>query len=104
MPKGPKGQKRPADVISNAVHVMRIATGEIEESGQWDDGKNKTAAQLGSKGGKARAKKLGVRRRKEIASNTSDNAFSDGTQSELATLSGDTTSGYTATLSIGISV
>ena len=31
MPKGPKGEKRPADVIGNAVHVMRIATGEIEE-------------------------------------------------------------------------
>jgi hypothetical protein len=25
MPKGPKGEKRPADVVSNAVHVMRIA-------------------------------------------------------------------------------
>jgi hypothetical protein len=24
MPTGPKGQKRPADVIGNAVHVMRI--------------------------------------------------------------------------------
>lgn len=24
MPKGPKGQKRPADVIGNAVHVMRF--------------------------------------------------------------------------------
>jgi hypothetical protein len=23
MPKGPQGQKRPADVIGNAVHVMR---------------------------------------------------------------------------------
>ena len=32
MPKGPKGQKRPADVISNAVTVMKIATGEIEET------------------------------------------------------------------------
>jgi hypothetical protein len=31
MPKGPRGEKRPADVIGNAVHVMRIATGEIEE-------------------------------------------------------------------------
>ena len=30
MPTGPKGQKRPADVIGNAVHIMRIATGEIE--------------------------------------------------------------------------
>jgi protocatechuate 3,4-dioxygenase beta subunit len=37
-------------------------------------------------------------------SNASDNVFSDGTQSELATLSGDTTSGYTATLTMGVSV
>ena len=28
MPKGPQGQKRPRDVVSNAVKVMRIATGE----------------------------------------------------------------------------
>lgn len=32
MPKGPKGEKRPADVVGNAVHVMRIATGEVEWS------------------------------------------------------------------------
>jgi hypothetical protein len=32
MPRGPKGQRRPADVIGNAVHVMQLATGEIEES------------------------------------------------------------------------
>ena len=32
MPRGPKGEKRPADVIGNAVHVMRIATGEVEET------------------------------------------------------------------------
>lgn len=31
MPTGPKGQKRPADVIGNAVKVMKIATGEEEE-------------------------------------------------------------------------
>ena len=31
MPRGPKGEKRPADVIGNAVKVMRIATGEAEE-------------------------------------------------------------------------
>lgn len=28
MPTGPKGQKRPADVIGNALKVMRIATDE----------------------------------------------------------------------------
>jgi hypothetical protein len=31
MPKGPKGQERPADLTDKAVHVMRIATGEIEK-------------------------------------------------------------------------
>ena len=39
MPRGPKGEKRPADVIGNAVHVMRIATGKIEDK-VTDDGKN----------------------------------------------------------------
>ena len=31
MPRGPKGEKRPADVIGNAVKVMRIAVGEEAE-------------------------------------------------------------------------
>jgi hypothetical protein len=67
MPKGPKGQKRPADVISNAVHVMRIATGEIDESAFTSDGKNKAAVELGRKGGASRAAKLSSRKRREIA-------------------------------------
>ena len=33
MPTGPKGQKRPADVVGNAVHVMKVLTGEIVEEG-----------------------------------------------------------------------
>ena len=36
--------------------------------------------------------------------NAADNVFSDGTQYEMATLSGDATSGYSASLTIGISV
>jgi hypothetical protein len=28
MPKGPNGEKRPSDVIGNAVKIVRIATGE----------------------------------------------------------------------------
>jgi hypothetical protein len=32
MPRGPEGEKRPADVIGNAVRVMRIATGEVEDN------------------------------------------------------------------------
>ena len=66
MPKGPKGEKRPADVVGAAVKVMKIATGEIEEDID-DDGKNKAAVELGRKGGKARASKLTADRRREIA-------------------------------------
>ena len=67
MPKGPKGQKRPADVIGNAVTIMKIATGEIDESGETDDGKSKAAVELGRKGGRARASKLTPQQRREIA-------------------------------------
>ena len=67
MPKGPKGEKRPADVIGAAVKVMRIATGEIEEDINDKPAKSTAAAELGRLGGKARAKKLGKKRRREIA-------------------------------------
>ena len=67
MPKGPKGQKRPADVIGNAVKVMRIATGEEQEDFPADDGKDKAAQSLGRRGGKARASALSKKRRVEIA-------------------------------------
>jgi len=67
MPKTPKGHKRPADVIANAVTVMRIATGEIEESGTTEDGRNKAAIELGRKGGAARAKSLNAATRLRIA-------------------------------------
>lgn len=32
MPKGPNGEKRPADAIGLAVMIGKIATGEIEDS------------------------------------------------------------------------
>ena len=66
MPKGPQGQKRPADVVGNAVRIMEIATGQREEEFE-DDGKDPSAKALGAKGGTARAKKLTPERRKEIA-------------------------------------
>ncbi len=49
LPTGPKGQKRPADVIGNAIRVAKIATGEIEEDAPADDGKDKAAQALGKK-------------------------------------------------------
>jgi hypothetical protein len=69
MPRGPKGQKRPADVIGNAVHVMRIATGEATEDAPRpeDEGKDPAAVALGRKGGAARADALSKRKRSEIA-------------------------------------
>ncbi len=61
MPKGPKGQKRPADVIKNAVLVMQIATGEVEE-------KIPTRRRAGGlKGSKARATSLTPAERSDIA-------------------------------------
>jgi hypothetical protein len=64
MPRGPRGEKRPADVIGAAVKVMRIATGE--ETEEIDSAKS-AAAELGSRGGKARAAKMTPARRAEIA-------------------------------------
>lgn len=66
MPKGPKGEKRPGDVIGAAVRVAQIATGEAEEEIE-DDGKDPAAKALGKKGGKARAAKLTPEQRTEIA-------------------------------------
>ena len=37
MPKGPKGEKRPADVVGAAVAVARIATGEATEQSFRND-------------------------------------------------------------------
>lgn len=66
MPKGPKGEKRPPDVIGNAIKIARIATGEEEET-LTEDGKDAAAVSLGKRGGKARAVALSKTRRAEIA-------------------------------------
>jgi hypothetical protein len=65
MPRGPRGEKRPADVIGNAVKVMRIATGE--EAEELPDSAKSAAAELGARGGRARAAKMTPERRAEIA-------------------------------------
>lgn len=66
MPKGPRGEKRPADVIGAAVKVMRIATGE-EPDDREDAPALTPGQQLGKLGGAARAKSLTAEQRKEIA-------------------------------------
>jgi hypothetical protein len=73
MPKGPQGQKRPADVIGNAVRVMQIATGEIAEDAT-EPGKE-YARKGGLKGGPARAVKLSAKRRKAIAKKAAESRW-----------------------------
>jgi hypothetical protein len=65
MPRGPKGERRPADVIGAAIMVAKIATGEIEETTPTK--KEVRAKKAGSKGGPARARTLTPEQRSEIA-------------------------------------
>ena len=65
MPKGPRGEKRPADVVSAAIMVGRIATGEVQDTD--NSSKNAGNRKGGLKGGKARAEKLSSEQRSEIA-------------------------------------
>ena len=64
MPKGPRGEKRPADAIGLAVMIGKIATGEIEDE---REAASSAAAQLGRLGGKKRAENMTPERRAEIA-------------------------------------
>lgn len=52
MPKGPKGEKRQADTIQNAMLIGRIATGELEDV----PSRAPRSGQRGKIGGKARLK------------------------------------------------
>jgi hypothetical protein len=63
MPRGPQGQKRPADVIGNAVHIAQIATGEAQETTLAQPAKRK----IGFAGAKARVENTTSEDRKAIA-------------------------------------
>lgn len=63
MPKGPQGQRRPADVIGNAVHIAKIATGEIEETTLKQPAKRKSGLSVA----KARQENTTEAQREEIA-------------------------------------
>ena len=65
MPKGPRGERRPADVVSAAVMVGKIATGEVADPGRSAGAEANRKG--GLKGGKARAEKLSPAKRKAIA-------------------------------------
>jgi hypothetical protein len=69
MPRGPRGEKRPADVIGAAIMVARIATGEVKDRRVTpeSEGKDPAAVALGRKGGAARSKAMSSEQRTEIA-------------------------------------
>lgn len=76
MPKGPRGEKRPADAVSRAVMIAKIATGEIEDEREE---LTSAAAQLGRKGGKKRAENMTPERRAEIARNAAQKRWKNRT-------------------------
>lgn len=65
MARGPRGEKRPADVISAAIMAAKIATGEIIEAAEPQ--LKSAAAELGRKGGQSRAKSLSKKELRDIA-------------------------------------
>lgn len=71
MPKGPRGVKRPADVVANAVHIMKIATGEIEDK----PSKTPNRAKGGKIGGQHRAAALPGGKRAEIAKKAAESRW-----------------------------
>jgi hypothetical protein len=74
MPRGPRGEKRPADAIGNAVRVMQIATGEVEDDPR--DPAKQLAREGGLIGGPKRAAKLSKKRRVEIAKKAATSRWS----------------------------
>jgi hypothetical protein len=76
MPKGPNGQKRPADAIGLAVMIGKIATGEIEDAADTKS----AAAQLGSLGGKKRAENMTPERRAEIAKKAAEKRWAKSSE------------------------
>ena len=71
MPKGPQGQKRPADAIARAVMIGRIATGEI------GDILPSNRRSSGIAGAAARAANVTEERRKQIAKAASNARWSN---------------------------
>lgn len=63
MPKGPNGERRPADGIGCAISVAKFATGEESDDGYMSASRHKN----GLAGAKARVKNTTKKERSEIA-------------------------------------
>ena len=72
MPKGPKGQRRPADMNQLAKAVVDIATGEAEENAPA------RGRPGGLRGGQARARTLTDEQRRSIAKKAANRRWQKG--------------------------
>lgn len=74
MPKGPNGQKRPADGVGMSVMVARIATGEEEDTSYTSHNRRRS----GVAGAKARMETLSADERSEIATQAAYSRWKKG--------------------------
>ena len=65
IPTGTKGEKRKADVIGNAIHVIFIATSEVD-CATLNGSKDKATQAIGRKGGSGRAAAMTPEHQSEI--------------------------------------
>lgn len=80
MPKGPKGQKRPANVVGCAITVAKIATGEVEDERYSAPGRRKS----GEAGAKARTEALTAEQRRAIAMKAAAARWKEGSLKMMA--------------------
>jgi hypothetical protein len=74
MPTGPRGERRPADVIGGAIKVARISVGDEVELPRVTSGR----VQSGKAGGAARASLLSPEKRQEIAKKAANGRWARG--------------------------
>lgn len=82
MPRGPNGEWRPADPVACAVHVGKIATGEINETfdpPERTEEERAAATARASKAGKARAASQSAEKRREVAAAGAEARWGGGT-------------------------
>jgi hypothetical protein len=75
MPKGPQGQKRPADVNKLAKRIVDLATGEEGDDRKEETPTGRRASRAGSAGGPARAAKLSPEKRAAIAKKAAESRW-----------------------------
>jgi hypothetical protein len=74
MPTGPRGEKRPADLIGAAVNVAKIATGEVVEELRTPSGRTRS----GQAGAKARSENMSKEERIAVAKKAAAARWTNG--------------------------